>query len=907
MAVSSPDAKTSSTAEAKADKPKAPEGPKPVERGKAMRKDEIVPIGLVNRKEPYYALAKTNKDFLAQSVAEQYKLMKGIASRTPPGPLPPGMADFITNFERTNSGANADMNLEELKKFATAFIDIDSRHEAAAFKIAEWQLKILQVASGGVVDVVHDAQSEVAETPIYTIDREGRVDRVQGNRWTKLPQRILNALNPEQANHKWNQTVEAENKAARSSVDLQVVFFSESEQGEATLQLDRGIAGDMLTVAEQEFLRERMQIQAGLNRAQLTVNQTRTLRADLFQYVALRRDFYQQLGVENNRIGSSFIVRDDASPEGFRYADTINTLKVLTSERQAYDRTLNASGNLAAETQMIFQGLEKSYADQVAAERAANAKKVQDETQAEIKRQQGESHNQTMTNAAAQEAEYRKPIELTPAQIQQRDKLQGEITNTTNARDELVGLEQLSQGVDTLVAEQTALIAAGVPIANRNALETRRKDVDSLTNQIASAEAYIKAIVASDEYKNYSKEQEDARLFTKHRNEAIEKENKARLAKVPPDPVIPLEVPTYSAQSIKFLNDLQAQRTHLRNLDNQRNNARRDILDLEVIVNPRAADIKKFDELSAQINQASAQIDQLNIKYRITLGVRPTTADITAAKAAKEADLTTRQHDLDLIQAPDQQYRVIKAEALHEVQELLGGNDANGKQKLEAINERAQLVGMYNFDRSELTDAQIADVENNYDKVMLIYQRFPPVYIEALQILYGPQITQPGHEDQFRSASNLITPDVLAAILNPYVGGVIDNMYDLDYFDPALLARLTPRVVTDMVNHLRTQVNARTLGDVDATSRADRARIQTAAVLAPPLDATNAVVNTLANTYESNVYYYRDVTDLANQLMTLANSGVIVLPVFGGQESNAKAYAELLDSRKKAREQGLAP
>ncbi len=184
-----------------------------------------------------------------------------------------------------------------------------------------------------------------------------------------------------------------------------------------------------------------------------------------------------------------------------------------------------------------------------------------------------------------------------------------------------------------------------------------------------------------------------------------------------------------------------------------------------------------------------------------------------------------------------------------------------------------------------------------------IYEQYPPVYLRALQVTFGWDITDYSRAADFQKATKLLTPQMFLETLDPAVLQEpnpvpppvtirITDPYDAQLFDPARMRALSSKNMSAFAETLLENAAKGTLGQLTPAEIAEREAMQVRdgsdIFLVPIVPADR---NGLIQTLTQEIYHYEDVDDLA-RIIFARHAGAVNGTAQINTVDDAKAYAK---------------
>lgn len=262
-------------------------------------------------------------------------------------------------------------------------------------------------------------------------------------------------------------------------------------------------------------------------------------------------------------------------------------------------------------------------------------------------------------------------------------------------------------------------------------------------------------------------------------------------------------------------------------------------------------------------------------------------SDITTAINAAEVHIKTLQHDNEKLLDPDKLAREHQLAAYEELSAVI-----TPPEEYQKMQQRIEELTL------KKKEPLIEELH-----VAGIYEQYPPVYLRALQVTFGWDITDYSKAAEFQKATKLLTPQMFLDTLDPALLQEpnpapppatirITDPYDPQLFDPARMRALSSKNMSAFADTLLDNASKGTLGQLTQAEIAEREAMQVRdgsdIFVAPIIPADR---NALVQTLTQDIYHYEDVDDLA-RIIFARHAGAVNGTARINNADDAKAYAK---------------
>jgi len=295
-----------------------------------------------------------------------------------------------------------------------------------------------------------------------------------------------------------------------------------------------------------------------------------------------------------------------------------------------------------------------------------------------------------------------------------------------------------------------------------------------------------------------------------------------------------------------------------------------------------AASIRAYTDMAVRHGVPTVVADVLGIP-----GFHVQEADMQAVIDSAESHVKTLNQENAKLEDPSKMEREHQLAAYEELTEGVTPQD-----KCDAMKQRIIDIDLKKYEPL-IKDMHAAG----------IYEEYPHVYLRALQVVFGWEITDYSKAAEFQKATKLLTPQMFldtldAALLQkPNPSFPPPTIKIVDPFDPALrdpvyMRHLTSKSMKAFTEKLLDDAAKGTLGQISAAEVAEREAMQVRdgsdIFVAPIIPADR---NGLLQTLTQDIYHYEDVDDLA-RIILARHTGAVNGTAQINNADDAKAYAK---------------
>lgn len=723
---------------------------------------------------------------------------------------------------------------ENIATYAREFVKSDIGR-VLALELSRWESMTLQVATGTMVSVYQTAEEAKAKGKVYRYGPDGvkEMDSLEEpGFWERVIRRGLLGRDA----RKVTLAREALGEAERAEEGREEISYygieRDSYEGFEDIHREKGVRGKPQPLDDEQklFLTELFEsAESGKTRVSTTVTEAERgqIIRRIVEITEAADEFYERSGIDRANLRQNLV--NPAKDQAGRYAPEI----------PAYLRVekVSPSANTREQLQKIIRNAIQN-AEKKVLEQQEGSRKKSDQELARV--QIGQQKQRLVANS-----------ELSPEELEDKRK-------KTETRD------HANTDLRIIAAEHDQLQSEVQRFARELALTQAEITGDERIRQeyTAAKEAHRKAESHRQSLERQITELTGDRDSFLHVNETVQTEQG------------PLTRPSsvYSSEITKINDQIIRVRTLLQTARENESNEK-----------------ARLDEAARNLNSAN-EADQ-NIT---NLGnEKKLTNQLERARRILAAFDQEHAEEFDQLNQGGTEKKVLtvkeleeKIKAMNEEIERLGKLDPLQEQKRESYETLELVLDSYEKVQQRALRAERGSLDFRCDSRYLTDIKYPPVYLRALQTLFGTEILLAGHEQDFQKATRLLPPERFAQV----------SRLELENLETGEAAITQANLTQDQINQILDNCIA---SAIDGTLGEDRpeqkALIESMSVITADSSISfepGQEADLKAKQILEKIYYYSGIDDLSVRITQ-------TFPELNNFPEDAKAYAVEVDKRRR--------